>query len=266
VGGSEEKKTTYTYEKQWSALHISSEGFKEKRGHENPGEMPIKAGFTLAEKSHVGAFNLPSQLLNSIKGNATLPLKESDLEGLRPDLRAKAKIKGSGIYIGDNADTPQVGDLKIMFTVVHPTQVSVFGAQRGTAIAPYQTKAGDALMRLTNGTKSASEMFKSAHEANATLTWILRGVGFALMFLGGFLVLRPFAVLADVLPFLGSFLRMGIGLFVGLLSFFGSFTVIGMAWVFYRPLIGIPLLLVAAGAAVALVMGALKNRKKVPAG
>jgi hypothetical protein len=266
VGGGEETETTYTYEKTWSSFLISSKDFKERKGHENPSAMPIQNGDVTTEKAHILAFAIPSSLISSIRGTSTLPIKEKDLENLPPDLRENARISGSGIYIGKDPQNPQIGDLKIMMTQVLPTQVSVFGAQKANALAAYQTKAGDKLLQLANGTKSADAMFKAAQAANTTLTWILRAVGFFLMALGGFLVLNPFAVIADILPFIGSFLRMGIALVSGLLAFFGSFLIIGLAWIFYRPLIGIPLLLVAGGALVWIVSGAIKNRKKsVPA-
>ncbi len=95
---------------------------------------------------------------------------------------------------------------------------------------------------------------------NATLTWILRGVGFVLMAFGIGLVFAPLAVLADVLPFLGDMLRMGVGLFAGLVAGALSLVTIAVAWLAYRPLLGIGLLVLAVGLIVALRMLTRRRR------
>lgn len=74
------------------------------------------------------------------------------------------------------------------------------------------------------------------------------------MFIGLMLITKPISVLADVLPFLGDLVEMGLGLVAGLLTIAGSCLVIGFAWVFYRPLIGVPLLVLALGAIVMLFL------------
>jgi hypothetical protein len=102
-------------------------------------------------------------------------------------------------------------------------------------------------------------MFQSAQSANNVLTWILRGGGFFAMFLGLFLVFRPIAVLGDVVPLFGSMLGVGVGLLAFLISAVLSLTTIAVAWVTVRPLLGITLLVLAAGALVWLISA---NRKK----
>ena len=52
-------------------------------------------------------------------------------------------------------------------------------------------------------------MFAAARSSSSMLTWILRVVGFFMMFIGLSMVLRPLSVLADVLPFLGSLIWQG---------------------------------------------------------
>lgn len=43
---------------------------------------------------------------------------------------------------------------------------------------PYQTRAGDALLMLEAGPRSADWMFRSAAAVDRVLTWILRAVGY----------------------------------------------------------------------------------------
>jgi hypothetical protein len=55
------------------------------------------------------------------------------------------------------------------------------------------------------------------------------------------------AVLADVLPFLGTMTRMGTGLFAMVIAASVSLLTIASAWLFYRPVLAGVLILVAFG-------------------
>ena len=107
-------------------------------------------------------------------------------------------------------------------------------------------------------------LFAAAQGENVTMTWILRLGGFLLMAVGIYLVFKPLVVLADVLPFFGNLLSMGIGLFAGGIALVLSLLTIAIAWVFYRPLVGVGLLV--AGVVVLAGLVALsRGKKKLPA-
>lgn len=104
--------------------------------------------------------------------------------------------------------------------------------------------------------------------AEQMLTWILRAVGFVMMFLGLIMFFRPLSVLGDIVPFIGSMLAFGTGIFALAISGALSVATIAVAWVVYRPLLGILLLSVAIAALVALAMSGRKRAaalKTVPA-
>jgi hypothetical protein len=90
-------------------------------------------------------------------------------------------------------------------------------------------------------------MFEDARDANAMLTWLVRLGGFLLMFFGISMVLKPLSVLADVLPILGNIVEMGNGLVAGVIALVCSLVTIAIAWIFYRPVLAIFLLVLAAG-------------------
>jgi hypothetical protein len=71
------------------------------------------------------------------------------------------------------------------------------------------------------------------------------------MYLGIVLIFKPLVVLADVLPFLGDLAGMGTGLIAFLLATPGTLVVVALAWIYYRPLLG---LLPLVGAAALLVV------------
>ena len=82
---------------------------------------------------------------------------------------------------------------------------------------------------------------------NGIFTWLVRLGGFLLMFFGLSMVLKPLSVLADVLPILGNIVEMGNGLVAGIIALVCSLVTIAIAWIFYRPVLAIFLLVLAAG-------------------
>ena len=114
---------------------------------------------------------------------------------------------------------------------------------------------------LENGNQSAEAMFATAHAGNRMLTWVLRAVGVLVMFIGFTSVFRPLSVLADVVPFVGNIVGVGTGLVSLLLTVPISLVIIGVAWIFYRPMIGIPLLLVAVVGFVLLIRKMLSQKR-----
>ena len=68
------------------------------------------------------------------------------------------------------------------------------------------------------------------------------------MSLGFSLVLKPLSVLADVIPFMGNLVGAATGFIAGLLAVGISLIIIAISWVTFRPLIAVPILLLALAA------------------
>ena len=51
----------------------------------------------------------------------------------------------NGIYLGKDPNNPQIGDIKVNFQAVNPTQITIAAQQKGDSFVAYQTTAGDAL-------------------------------------------------------------------------------------------------------------------------
>ena len=143
---------------------------------------------------------------------------------------------------------PEIGDIRISFKKHPVCNATVVAEQSGETIKAHKTPSGE-FYEVRTGLMTAAEVFKAAEDENAMLTWILRGLGF-LMIWGGFgAIFKPISVLADVIPLFGDIAESGISIISGLLAAVLSFGVIAIAWLFCRPLIGI-LLLVLMGAAI----------------
>ncbi len=251
LGGGERTITEYLYAKEWSSSAINSSNFKKnKERYRNP-EMRYKTETFTAGGAKVGAYDLSKGLMTSISSSTPVQVKISEISStLPPDLKG-ALYKGAGdgvseLYVGSNPSTPRIGDYKITFSVVKATTVSVYGKLNGSQIA--SAPFGDRTVGgLSEGTKTADQMIAGQVSSAKTMTWILRLVGFILMFAGISMIFKPLVVVADVIPFLGDILGMGVSFFSGIIAFVLSFITIALAWIFYRPLIGIVLLAIAVG-------------------
>lgn len=245
LGGGTETVTTYTYDTEWSSTPVDSSRFSRPEGHENPTTFPYSRVEQEADLVTLGAFRLSPDLIQKI-GNFE-PAFLAEGEAMPEALEGKAQIDGDRFYLGDNPASPQVGDVRIGFKVAKPTDVSVIAVQREQSFVPYQAEAGGTIQLLQTGVHSAKEMFQAEHDANTMLTWLLRLAGFALMTFGLLMVLKPLSVLADVLPILGNVVGAGTFLIAILVALVGSLTTIAIAWLFYRPLLGITLIVVVGG-------------------
>jgi hypothetical protein len=259
LGGKEVTETVYTYTEVWSPKLIDSTKFKERDGHENPATMPFESQSWEARAVTLGAFELSPSLIAKITSEEALPVGTAETADKPVKMSEDIKTRDSGFYRGKDPANPAVGDLRIEFKVVKPETVSVIARQVKGTFEPYPAKAGDNIELLQPGTHSAEAMFQHAQEQNAALTWILRGAGFLAMAIGLGLIFRPLVVIADVVPLFGDLLQVGVGIFALLVAVPLSLITISIAWVFYRPLIGIPLLV----GGVAVLAGALiLTRKK----
>lgn len=251
LGGGTETVTTYTYRKTWSGTLQDSSRFKKTQGHENPLSMPYSSKTQTAAKVNLGAYTLTSELVGDMDAYQPLPL-----ESLPAALAPVAQLDNGAVYLKAAADSapgnPQIGDTRVRFSMVPAQVVSVVARQTGSLLAPYRTSVGDEIALLETGTHTAAQMFKTAQTDNTILTWILRGAGMLLLLIGFSLVLKPLSVVLDVVPLLGNVAEMGIFLVSALVALIIGCVVIAVAWLFYRPLLGAGLLVLAVGGIITL--------------
>ncbi len=248
VGGGEETTTTYTYDKKWVGEPVRSSDFKKPEGHTNEGDLIAGNENISAEKVKLGAFDVPKKWVKEMGRPMARAVTDADLATLPADLKDGTKIQDGAFYIGANPKEPKIGDVRVSYAIVKPGTFSILAAQIGETFEPYQTKAGDALSFIEEGTVSAETMFKNAASANSMITWVLRFLGFLVMAFGFMAIMRPLSVLGSVIPFIGNIIGMGTGLISFALAGAISFLVIAIAWIFVRPLLGIAMLALAIGA------------------
>ena len=164
-----------------------------------------------------------------------------------------------------NPGAPEVGDVRITWTYIPDTvAISVASCQLGNTFTPYVAENGYRVDLLQMGTRSKDLMFQAAKDGNTMWTWILRFVGWFMMYIGLQMILKPLSVLGDVLPILGNILEFGASIISFFVSSIVALLVIAVAWLFYRPVLGI-LLLAAAGGLVWLLIKRKKAQTPAPA-
>ncbi len=215
-GGKTETVTTFSYTQAWSPELINSSRFHEATTHQNPTDIPFQQQTKETSDVFVGPYRLPKSLIQQITTTQPLEVKLEEVqkewaEGLRPYNDAKTNYKG--FYWSRSNDTgSQIGDVRVLFAVTRPTEVSIMAQQTRDTFTPFVASNGRPLNMLTVGNATAEQMIATSAAQNSMWTWILRAVGAMVMFAGIILVTRPLSVLADVLPPVGAVVEMGTGL------------------------------------------------------
>ena len=245
TGGSERKITTYNDDKGWYDETIHSPSFRHPEGHENPPHKPIDNRSIEASHVVLGAFTLPADLVGQINNYEPRPIAEDDRMKLNSELQGKYRVIDGRFYFGHSPENPTVGDARISFSVVNPTVVSLVAKQQQSSFTTYATHGNRTLYELKIGNFSKDEFFHQLSQENTLMLWILRLVGWIVMYLGLAMVMNPIKVLADVVPLIGSIAQLGIGIFAGLITIALSLVTIAIGWIFYRPILAAVLIIVA---------------------
>ncbi len=154
--------------------------------------------------------------------------------------------QGNVLYIGRTPAAPQVGDVRVTFEKVVPAKVTIIAKVKGDTFTKFKAKNGKTFQTLVMGVQDSAEIFQSEHDANNTLLWILRIVGIMLVIAGLKGIFGFLETLLKVVPFLAGIMGWGVGVVCTIIGIVWSLIVIALAWLFYRPLIGIALLALAA--------------------
>lgn len=261
LGGGTETTTTYTYSQDWSDNIIDSSGFQEAETHINPKTKSFENKEWLAENVSVGAYEIPEDLLSALSGYQPFMITSEMLKTLPYATQGKVELTGNMLYFQtSNTSMPQTGDTRIRYEIITPQTVSVIAKQSASTLVPYTTKNGRAISMIQTRDHTAKEMFEGAISGNRTMTWILRLVGVILMYIGTRMTLGVMPIVAAVIPFVGKIVGVGMSLAAGLFTLIGASVTIAVAWIIYRPIVGM-ILLVVAGLGVFLFVRAATPKK-----
>jgi len=152
---------------------------------------------------------------------------------------------GNVLYFGRVPGSPEVGDVRVTFEKIVPAKVTVMAVVDGNTFKPFKAKNGKRFQALVMGHKSGDEIIDAAKDSNTMWTWALRILGVLLVIAGLKNIFGFLEMILKVVPFIANIFGWGIGVVCTVIGVVWSLIVIALAWVFYRPLLGIALLAIA---------------------
>lgn len=260
VGGSKTTRTTYHYDRVWHDKLIDHTRFEEPRGHENPDRMPFPSQRWMAPRVALDELQLAPEVVSEIGGWKPMAI---DAQSLPANLAASFRIDGEVLTTAQRE--PQVGDIRVRFERLPVGPLSVVARLDGDTLIPDRRERGELLL-VERGQHSAEALFDDAESSNSNIGWLLRLVGFVVLWIGFGMVFAPLSVFADIVPFFGRITRFAASVVAGVLAAFISFFAIASGWLFYRPWLLALFLIALVGSIVWLFRRRRAQGVAVPAG
>ena len=152
----------------------------------------------------------------------------------------KYLFRGSGTL-----SQPEIGDVRIEFSALRPgAKVTLFGQLDGGSMRAYKDKETSLFRALPGSREEAIQTLASEHK---TVGWVLRLVGFLMMWFGLILFFGPINTLLDIIPFLGSAGRFLVSVVMFPIAFILSVVTILISIIAHSPIL-LTLVFVAMGA------------------
>ncbi len=244
--------TTYSYKKVWSEELIDSSSFT--KGHDNPTSVEYSSESFYAETVRLGNYLLSSSQISQMATDKVISLSDDTVS-----IPEGYQIKGKYATSSADIDKPQIGDVRISWKYNGWKEVSLIAKVSGDSFVSYTSKAGKNVNYVTEGNRTAAEMIEDMRTQDKIMKWVLRLIGFMLVFSGYVSFISPLTKLLSYVPFLGNVVNFMFVFILFLLSLVQSLLVIIIAWFRYRPLLSICLLAICAVIGVLIFM--LKKKK-----
>jgi Transmembrane protein 43 len=190
-------RTTYTYSTDWTSSPQDSSEFQAPAGHTNPRPEIESESWTVSSAT-VGAYGLDMGRLG-LPGGEPVTLNDAVLAPGRP-----GKLDGGYLFIGRGTlQKPQVGDMRISYEAVPSgVRATVFGTQSQSSVEPYLYRGETSFYRAVAGGRA--EAIETLQTEYTMMLWIMRFVGFFLMWGGLSLAFSPLTSMLKLVPLLGN--------------------------------------------------------------
>lgn len=260
LGGGEETVTTYTYSRKWSDTPIKSSDFRQQDGHQNP-DMPVASERFAVDTATVGIFRVDGRSVANLGKESPMRTTAETAAQIGAALGGDRPVTSDAttVFVSENRQQPAIGDLRIRFVRQDLSEASFVGAQQGSALSDYRTRNGHLLFLGAAGARTPDAMFADAQSENTLITWIVRIAGLVGMFVGFAIMMSILGIIADVIPFLGALVSFGTSAIALVLTLILGPIVIAIAWIAYRPVLAIAILVI--GAALAAGFVYMRRRK-----
>lgn len=244
--------TEYNYKLEWKEEFLDSSNYQDTT-KVNPTNKLFDSVTYTAHDVNVGAFKLSYDQISRLGTT-------KDYTSLNNEVAERNNLKLRGNYYVNYDETPKVGDIRISFKYNDSKDASVLAVQTGNSFTDFISSTDKRVNLVDNGIKTGEELLNDLKESNNILKWILRAVGTLFCIVGIATILKPITVLGNYVPILGNIVSGAIGLVSLLLGLAISFVVIAIAWIRFRPIIGICLLAAVVGLIILLKMYSKKKQ------
>jgi hypothetical protein len=147
------------YDQNWYDHPIDSSAFGDPSGHANPGAFPINAARFDSTDVTVGGFKLAPELVHMIDGPEPL---EPDLSHLPPNMAATFQAHAGTLVTSANVAHPQVGDLRISWKKIAPSDLTVFARDEDDTLVPVNDPSGNPIAQVLLGRHSLTDVLTDA--------------------------------------------------------------------------------------------------------
>ncbi len=241
--------TTYSYEMVWKEELIDSTPFH-NRGHENPTSMPYDSAVFGARDVLLGAYRLSAEQIENLPAEKAIDDPTANMPNYTP----------SGRYLASgDLSSPKIGDIRISWSYNDWSEATVLAQISGESFVTYTAENGKTYNRVEEGLHTGAEMIQMIRDDDNMLKWILRAVGAVAILIGYLSLISPLTKVLSFIPIFGGLVSGALFLVELLASIVHSLVVIAIAWVVYRPVIGISLL---AAALVLIILQIVISKKK----
>jgi len=174
-----------SYEMDWFDHPIDSSAFGNPAGHANPGAFPINAARFDSSDVTVAGFKLAPALVRMINGVEPFA---PDLSRVPPNMAATFQAHDSTLITSADPDHPQVGDLRISWMRIAPSDLTMFARDDGGTLVPASNPAGDAIAQVLLGRHSLTHVLTDAPQP-PRFKWARRSLALLLAWAGAAMLL-----------------------------------------------------------------------------
>ena len=221
------------YRLRWSEELIDSGNYPAK--YKNPTAIPIKAKEKFSNIVKLGMLQLSDELVKKIDNYQVVKMARDNITF------AEKKLKGQpyegGYFFGDNPRKPKPGELKVTLYVSKPMVVSVIAKQSSNRIESFKVNGKGEISILKPGKVAASRLLLEKKDEEHLKYWLMRALGFVLVFGGVMLIILGFSSIEERFPLIRTIRNTGIIFISAQLSVVILLLTISISWLDFRPLV-----------------------------
>lgn len=131
---------TPSYQRDWLDYDVDSSKFVHPQGHVNPGPMPFQGRRFQARDVRIGGLKLAPGLVYAIPGAEPFP---PQMENMPANLAATFALRDGKLWSNAVAGSPQLGDLRVSWSIVPDTVLTIVAQVRAGQLVPAPRLPGD---------------------------------------------------------------------------------------------------------------------------